>query len=89
MRWIHSTRPGQPFQGGLAAWTSAGSPRAVSWRGPARLAHGLATGCFPLGESCLVLETSNRQEPVGGLEAGPASGGNLAGCWTDQASEGG
>jgi len=88
MRWIHSTRPGKPFQADQRPGPARARPGAVRLARAGALAHGLATGC---SRSAILSRTGDEQSPRArrGLEGRPASGGNLAGCWTDEASEGG
>jgi hypothetical protein len=89
MRWIHTDRRGQRFRGGLAAWTSAGSPRLTSWRwhqGPAE--ESLVRLC-PLREFCRERETSFTRQTGPGREADPADAGRLAIWWLGDYADGG
>ena len=77
MQWIHSINRGRRFHNGLAAWTSAGSPRSASWRWPSRPFDGLLTKPCPLGEFCTARKDRRWSEERAMLEPSAESAGRV------------
>jgi hypothetical protein len=89
MQWINSTRYGQRFRIGLAAWMSAGSPGIGSWRWHARPSGGSLARLCPLRQYCPERETSYWDAKSPEREAGPAGADSLAIWWIGEDADAG